>query len=66
MLLDWLGGLERPLAVGPWSLDRYELMFGLGAAARAVGVLLLLGAIEPGAWPWRRILARASEGRMNC
>lgn len=64
VLLDWLGGLERPLAVGPWSLDRYELMFGLGAAARAVGVLLLLGVVEPGAWSWRRILARG-ESRVN-
>ena len=58
VLLDWLDGFESPLAVGPYAWDAHQLIFAVGTAARAMGVLLLLGVIEPGAWSWRRILAR--------
>jgi hypothetical protein len=53
----WFMSLEyATFAVGGFVMDCSAYFFYLGWATRLLGVLFLLGLIEPGAWKWGEIL----------
>lgn len=49
---------HEPFALGPFGLDRFEVMFWMSWITRSLAVVWLLWIIEPGALRWRDILTR--------
>ncbi len=62
LVYDYLSVLPPVFAFGPLTLDHFGYLFVCGFVLRALGVLLLLLLVEPGAWTFREILA---GGRMR-
>jgi MFS family permease len=58
-LYDGLEKLPGPIAIGPWHLDHFQLLFIFGWITRTLGVVWLVLLIEPGARSlWEVVVGR--------
>jgi len=63
LLYNYLSSLDQ-IDVAGLRVDHYQVMFWAGWMTRLLGVVWLVRIIEPGAWRWRDILAKAAPGQL--